>query len=101
GSARHPIGTSDFSSFLLQAQAAGAQVVAFANAGGDTVNAIKQAAEFKIGDKQRIVALIFDLQSVPALGLQAAQGLTAVTGFYWDGNDQTHAWSKRVTESNP
>jgi branched-chain amino acid transport system substrate-binding protein len=101
GSARHPIGTSDFSSFLLQAQASGAQVVAFANAGGDTVNAIKQAAEFKIGDKQRIVALIFDLQGVPALGLQAAQGLTALNAFYWDMNDQTRAWSKRFQERHP
>jgi branched-chain amino acid transport system substrate-binding protein len=101
GSARHPIGTSDFSSFLLQAQASGAQVVAFANAGGDTVNAIKQAAEFKIGDKQRIVALIFDLQGVPALGLQAAQGLTALNAFYWDTNDETRAWSKRFQERHP
>jgi branched-chain amino acid transport system substrate-binding protein len=101
GSARHAIGTSDFSSFLLQAQASGAQVVAFANAGGDTVNAIKQAAEFKIGDKQRIVALIFDLQGVPALGLQAAQGLTALNAFYWDVNDQTRAWSKRFQERHP
>ena len=69
GGVRHPLGTNDFSSFLLQAQASGAQVIALANAGGDTVNTIKQAAEFKIGEKQKIVALIFDLQSVPALGL--------------------------------
>src|SRR5207302_1058609 len=68
GSVRHPIGTSDFSSLLLQAQASRAEVVALANAGGDTVNAIKQAAEFKLRDKQKLVALIFDLQSVPALG---------------------------------
>ena len=98
GSARHPIGTADFSSFLLQAQASGAQVVAFANAGGDTVNAIKQAAEFKIGDKQRIVALIFDLQGVPALGLTTARGLTALNAFYWDMNEQTRAWSRRFQE---
>src|SRR5262245_18685846 len=101
GSARHPIGTSDFTSFLLPAQPAGAQVVAFANAGGDSVNAITQAAEFKICDKQRIVALIVDLQSVPALGLQAAQGLTALNAFYWDVNDQTRAWSKRFQERHP
>ena len=66
GAVRHPIANNDFSSFLLQAQASGAEVIAFANAGGDTVNSIKQAAEYKLGDKQKIVALIFDLQSVPA-----------------------------------
>jgi len=98
GAVRHPIGASDFSSFLLQAQASGAQVVALANAGGDTVNTVKQAAEFKIGAKQKIVALIFDLQSVPALGLNTAQGLVAINAFYWDMNDQTRAWSKRFQE---
>ena len=66
GAVRHPIANNDFSSFLLQAQASGAEVIALANAGGDTVNTIKQAAEFKLGDKQKVVALIFDLQSVPA-----------------------------------
>lgn len=95
GSVRHPLGASDFSSFLLQAQASGAQVIALANAGGDTVNAIKQAAEFNLGEKQKIVALIFDLQSVPALGLKTAQGITALNAFYWDLNDQTRAWSER------
>ncbi|MFZ1207590.1 MAG: ABC transporter substrate-binding protein, partial [Pseudolabrys sp.] len=84
GTVRHPLGASDFSSFLLQAQASGAQVVALANAGGDTTNSVKQAAEFKIGGKQKIVSLIFDLQSVPALGLNTAQGLIAVNAFYWD-----------------
>ncbi len=101
GNVRHPLGTNDFSSFLLQAQASGAQVIALANAGGDTVNAIKQAAEFNLGAKQKIVALIFDLQSVPALGLQAAQGITALNAFYWDMNDQTRAWSKRYQEHHP
>ncbi len=101
GNVRHPLGTNDFSSFLLQAQASGAQVIALANAGGDTVNAIKQAAEFNLGAKQKIVALIFDLQSVPALGLQAAQGITALNAFYWDMNDQTRAWSKRYQEQHP
>jgi len=101
GAARHPIGTNDFSSFLLQAQASGAQVVALANAGGDTVNAIKQAAEFRIGAKQRVVALIFDLQGVPALGLAAAQGLTALNAFYWDMNEETRAWSRRFQERHP
>jgi len=98
GSVRHPLGASDFSSFLLQAQASGAEVVALANAGGDTTNSVKQAAEFKIGAKQKIVSLIFDLQSVPALGLNTAQGLVGINAFYWDMNDQTRAWSKRFQE---
>jgi branched-chain amino acid transport system substrate-binding protein len=98
GSVRHPLGVSDFSSFLLQAQASSAQVIGLANAGGDTVNAIKQAAEFNIGAKQKIVALIFDLQSVPALGLKVAQGITALNAFYWDLNDRTRAWSRRYQE---
>ncbi len=101
GSVRHPIGTSDFSSFLLQAQASKADVVALANAGGDTVNTIKQANDFKLGTKQKIVALIFDLQSVPALGLQTAQGLQAINAWYWDLNDETRAWSKRYQERHP
>ncbi len=100
-SVRHPIGNNDFSSFLLQAQASKADVIALANAGGDTVNTIKQAADFKIGDKQKIVALIFDLQAVPALGLKTAQGLHAINAWYWDLNDQTRAWSKRYQERHP
>jgi len=101
GVVRHPLGVSDFSSFLLQAQASKADVIALANAGGDTVNTIKQAAAFKIGDKQKIVALIFDLQSVPAMGLQTARGLTAINAWYWDLNDETRAWSKRYQERHP
>jgi branched-chain amino acid transport system substrate-binding protein len=101
GSVRHPIGNSDFSSFLLQAQSSKADVVALANAGGDTVNTIKQATEFKIRDKQRVTALIFDLQSVPSLGLQVAQGLTAINAFYWDMNDETRAWSLRYQARHP
>jgi len=101
GSVRHPLGTSDFSSFLLQAQASKAQVIGLANAGGDTVNTIKQAGEFNLGAQQKIVALIFDLQSVPALGLKTAQGITALNAFYWDLNDQTRAWSKAYQERHP
>jgi branched-chain amino acid transport system substrate-binding protein len=101
GTVRHPLGASDFSSFLLQAQSSGAQVVALANAGGDTTNTVKQASEFKIGEKQKIVSLIFDLQSVPALGLKTAQGLTAINAFYWDMNDQSRAWSQRFQERHP
>ena len=101
GSVRHPLGTSDFSSFLLQAQSSGADVIALANAGGDTVNTIKQAVEFNIMPKQKVVALIFDLQSVPALGLPTAQGITALNAFYWDMNDQTRALSRRYQERHP
>ncbi len=101
GSVRHPLGANDLSSFILQAQASNADVIALANAGGDTVNTIKQAAEFKVAPKQKIVALIFDLQSVPAIGLQSAQGLTALNAWYWDMNDQSRAWSKRYQERHP
>jgi branched-chain amino acid transport system substrate-binding protein len=98
GSARHPIGANDFSSLLLRAQASGAEVIALANAGGDTVNSIKQASEFNLGQKQKVVALIFDLQSVPALGLKTAQGLEAINAWYWDMNEGTRAWSRRFQE---
>jgi branched-chain amino acid transport system substrate-binding protein len=101
GSVRHPLGTNDFSSFLLQAQASKAQVIGLANAGGDTVNTIKQAGEFNLGAQQKIVALIFDLQSVPALGLKTAQGITALNAFYWDLNDRTRAWSKQYQDRHP
>jgi branched-chain amino acid transport system substrate-binding protein len=99
GSVRAPLGTSDFSSFLLQAQASKADVIALANAGGDTVNTIKQARDFNI--TQKIVAVIFDLQSVPAVGQKAAQGLTAINAWYWDLNDQTREWSKRYAARHP
>jgi branched-chain amino acid transport system substrate-binding protein len=101
GSVRHPLGINDLSSFILQAQASNADVVALANAGGDTVNTIKQAADFRVGAKQKIAALIFDLQGVPAIGLQTAQGLTALNAWYWDMNDQSRAWSKRYQERHP
>jgi branched-chain amino acid transport system substrate-binding protein len=101
GAVRHPLGTNDFSSFILQAQASKADVVALANAGGDTVNTIKQAAEFKVSPNQKIVALIFDLQSVPAIGLEKAQGLTALNAWYWDASDQNRAWSKRYQDRHP
>lgn len=101
GNVRHPIGTNDLSSFILQAQASNADVVALANAGGDTVNTIKQAAQFKVAPKQKIVSLIFDLQSVPAIGLETAQGLTALNAWYWDMNDQSRVWSKHYQERHP
>lgn len=101
GAVRHPLGTSDFSSFLLRAQSSGAEVIAFANAGGDLINSLKQAAEFKLGAKHMLTGLIFDVNGVPALGLQAAQGLLAVDPFYWDLNDSTRAWSRRFQARHP
>lgn len=95
GAVRHPIGANDFSSFLLQAQSSGAEIVAFANAGGDLTNALKQAAEFGLGSKQRLVGLIFGVTNIPALGLEATQGLVSVAPFYWDQNDGTREFAKR------
>jgi branched-chain amino acid transport system substrate-binding protein len=101
GAVRHPIGTSDFSSFLVNAQGSGAQVVAFANAGGDLTNALKQASEFGLVSKQRIVALIFGITNVPSLGLKATAGLQSMAPFYWDLNDDTRTWSKRFQPRHP
>jgi branched-chain amino acid transport system substrate-binding protein len=101
GSVRHPLGTNDFSSFILQAQASKADVIALANAGGDAVNTIKQASQFKITSKQKIVSLLLDLQSVQAIGLETAQGLSALNAWYWDMNEQSRAWSKRYQERHP
>jgi branched-chain amino acid transport system substrate-binding protein len=95
GGVRTPLGTPDFSSFLLSAQASGAQVVALAVAGGDLTNSMKQAAEFGLPAKQSIVALILTLNNVPALGLKASQGVLTVNPFYWDMNEGTRAWSQR------
>jgi branched-chain amino acid transport system substrate-binding protein len=96
GSVKHPLNTSDFSSFLLQAQSSKAKVIGLANAGGDTDNAIKQAAEFGIvAGGQKLAALLLFINDVNALGLKTAQGLTFTESFYWDMNDQTRAWSKR------
>ena len=95
GGVRTPLGTPDFSSFLLQAQSSGAQVVALAVAGGDTTNSLKQAAEFGLPAKQSMVSLIFTLNNVPALGLKASQGVLTVNPFYWDMNDDTRAFSRR------
>ena len=96
GSVRHPLSTTDYSSFLLQAQSSGAKVVGLANAGLDTSNAIKQAAEFGIvAGGQRLAALLFTLAVVHGLGLEAAQGLTLTEGFYWDRDDESREFSKR------
>jgi branched-chain amino acid transport system substrate-binding protein len=101
GSARHPIGLSDFSSLLLRAQSSGAEAVAFANAGGDTTNSLKQAGEFGLGARQRLLALIMGQNNVRALGLSASQGILLVVPFYWDLNDATRAWSRRFQERHP
>ena len=99
GHARHPINTSDFSSYLLQAQASGAKVVALANAGGDMINAIKQANEFGLTrGGQKVVSLLTFISDIHSVGLTATQGLTFVTAFYWDRNDESRAWSKRFFE---
>ena len=96
GGVKHPINTSDFSSFLLQAQASKAKVVGLANAGGDTTNAIKQAAEFGIvAGGQKLAALLLFINDVHSLGLKTAQGLSFTESFYLDMNDQARAWSKR------
>jgi branched-chain amino acid transport system substrate-binding protein len=96
GAARHPINSADFSSLLLQAQASQAKVIGLANAGGDAINAIKQAAEFGIMQNgQKLAALLFFISDVNALGLPTAQGLLLTEAFYWDMNDRTRAWSSR------
>lgn len=99
GSVKHPLNTSDFSSFLLQAQASKAKVIGLANAGGDTVNSIKQASEFGIAKGgQKLAALLMFVSDVHALGLNVAQGLNLTETFYWDLNDGTRAFSRRFQE---
>ena len=99
GSARHPLNTADFSAYLLQAQASGAKVVAMANAGGDMTNAAKQANEFGLTHAgQTVVSLLTFITDVNSVGLKAAQGLTFVTAFYWDRDNESRAWSKRFFE---
>jgi branched-chain amino acid transport system substrate-binding protein len=99
GAVRHPLNTADFSSFLLQAQSSGAQIVGLANAGTDTTTSIKQAAEFGLPQGgQQLAGLLLVLSDIHALGLDVAQNLVLTTGFYWDLNDETRAWSKRYQE---
>lgn len=95
GAVRHPFPGSDFSSFLLKAQSSGAQIIGLANAGGDTINAIKQAAEFGITQKQSLAGLLMFITDVHSLGLKATQNMYLTEGFYWDLNEETRAWSKR------
>jgi branched-chain amino acid transport system substrate-binding protein len=102
GHARHPLNNADFSSFLLQAQASKAKVVGLANAGGDTINAIKQAAEFGIvKGGQSLAGLLVFVSDIAALGLPTAHGLLLTETFYWDLNDGTRAWTKRWQQERP
>lgn len=99
GGVKHPLNTSDFSSFLLQAQASKSKIIGLANAGGDTTNAIKQAAEFGITKSgQKLAAMLLFITDVKAIGLETAQGLNLTETFYWDLNDKTRAFSKRFAE---
>ena len=99
GGVRAPLNTSDFSSFLLQAQASGAKVIGLANAGGDTINSIKQAGEFGIvKGGQKLAGLLVFISDVNSLGLKLAQGLNLTEAFYWDQNDATRAFAKRFAE---
>jgi branched-chain amino acid transport system substrate-binding protein len=96
GAVRHPLNTADFSSFLLQAQSSKAKIIGLANAGGDTINSIKQAAEFGITKGgQKLAGLLVFISDIHSLGLRTAQGLQLTESFYWDLNDQTRGWSKR------
>lgn len=97
GAVRHPLGTNDFSSFLLQAQTSGAKVVGLANAGGDTVNSIKAAAEFGITKRQNLAALLMLVTDVHAIGLNTAQGLYLTEAWYWDLNPETRAWADKFS----
>jgi branched-chain amino acid transport system substrate-binding protein len=102
GEVAHPLNTQDFSSYLLQAQASKAKIVGLANAGGDTVNAIKQGSEFGIAaGGQHFAALLMFIADVEALGLKTAQGLVLTETFYWDMNDGTRAWTKRWQVDRP
>ncbi len=98
GSSKHPLGTADFSSYLLAAQSSGAKVVALADTGTDLVNAVKQAAEFGLTHQQKLTGLFTQIVDVDAIGLTDAQGMLLSEAFYWDLNDDTRAFSKRFAE---
>ena len=98
GSVKHPLSASDFSSFLLQAQSSGAQILGLANAGGDAINSIKAANEFGITKKMKLAGLLIFINDVHSLGLNLTQGMYLTDGWYWDQNAETRAWSKRYFE---
>ena len=96
GAVRHPFPSSDFSSYILQAQGSGADVVALANAGADTVNSLKTASEFGVTQSgQRLAGMVVFLNDIHAMGLDVTQGLMLTTGWYWDMNEETRAWAER------
>jgi len=101
GAARHPLNTADFSSFLLQAQASGADVIGLANAGGDLNNSIKQAHEFGLTAKQRLTGFVLNVTNIPSLGLEAVQNVAISTPFYWDFNDGTRDFAARFQAAHP
>jgi branched-chain amino acid transport system substrate-binding protein len=101
GSARAPLGASDFSSYLLRAQASGADTIAFANAGGDLSNSLKQAAEFGLVGKVQMPGFVFQINNIQALGLNASQGVLALSPFYWDQDDASRAFAKRFQAKHP
>jgi len=95
GAVRHPLSASDFSSFLLQAQNSKAKIIGLANAGGDTINSIKAANEFGLTQTQNLAGLLVFITDIHSLGLPVTQGMYVTSGWYWDLNDETRAWSKR------
>ncbi len=100
GSVRHPLNASDFSSFLLQAQASKAKIIGLANAGGDMINAIKAANEFGITKTQKLAALLVFINDIHSLGLPVAQGMLLTSAFYWDTNEETRKFSRRFFEQH-
>ena len=100
GSVRHPLNSSDFSSFLLQAQASKAKIVGLANAGGDMLNSVKAAHEFGITKNQKLAALLVFINDIHSLGLNVAQGMLLTEAFYWDMNEETRKWSRRFFEQH-
>jgi branched-chain amino acid transport system substrate-binding protein len=101
GAARAPLGASDFSSYLLRAQASGADTIAFANAGGDLTNSLKQAAEFGLVGKVNMPGFVFQINNVQALGLAASQGVLALSPFYWDQDEASRAFARRFQAKHP
>ncbi|MGQ0653295.1 MAG: ABC transporter substrate-binding protein [Betaproteobacteria bacterium] len=100
GSVRHPLNTADFASYLLRAQSSGANVIGLANVGADTINSIKQAAEFGLTKTATLAGLLMFISDIHSLGLRTAQGLYLTEAFYWDMDDKTRAWSKRFFETH-
>ncbi|HAB63445.1 MAG TPA: ABC transporter permease, partial [Pseudomonas sp.] len=99
GTVRHPFPSSDFSSYILQAQGSGADVIALANAGADTVNSLKTASEFGVTQSgQRLAGMVVFLNDIHAMGLDVTQGLMLTTGWYWDMDEEARAWAKRYEE---